>query len=1067
MAYKKIYKNLPDCLLLDSLYKKIAKSKKIDFDFFGILNYVREIVSIEASQINTLFPLFTPHDEEHHIKNLFYLSEKILGKKILNNLNIIELFLLALSFYTHDWGMSISDREKEYILTGKILHDNSEDLFIQNEHSSFLSYISKIGIKKVDNKSDEIPIEVWRNYIRETHAWRSAERIKKIIENKNIILSKVISDICIGHVIDFEYLEDETLYPTNASLIGEIVNVKAITIYLRIIDMFDFSTDRAPYILWKFISPIKDDISKIEWDKNIALQPVAFLSNIKGRIIQIDGMTKNHEVYEYLMDFKSWCEDEFRKCVDILDRMQNTKYQLDIYDTNWNIRPIGFEPILIKFEFDREKMFEIISSEIFNRDKNIFLRELLQNSIDAIRFRQEILKNKGLKSEINGLIKVNVEKKEKNIIVTWSDNGIGMDEYIIRNYLAKIGKSYYESLEFRNIDIKLDPISQFGIGILSCFMVAEKVEIETQIEPYFKPNTKGINITIFNEKNFFKIDTFNTNSEKVGTTLKIFISRDKIDEIEFNNFSVFNYLSKIANFVDYPIMIYENNLNFAILKPKTNLKLINKIFNINNYKIYILDFDNPSLRNIPKVISDKYSFFEEKKVDISTDLKLREYEGSINIIIPKNENIDFSDEPAEGRYLLNRDKINNKLEKIELDRVWAEMDITNKPYSVYRDGLLLENASKPLWYRRESFNPHLRPNVLPKPRITVNIPKSKSRSIDIARTKILNKSERWDIPIYEKYLKYIFKNIFNHILKLEEQERIYQLGRLCLFYYISIKDLIKYFSIEKIPLIFLGNNGILEFIEFKMLKDKKIYTAPENLIDEYRRLMRCNFLTGLEYSGILKKWSGGKSIITEADYVSTGINNSIDISINCLKEKYYCSSIHFIENIKNSKILTFQFIWSLRRKNFKIDFKELLLKLVEDNKELNESEINLLNENQFYGIPPAFKFPKPYEKMFSYAWRIININNNKSKFFLKTLAKIKLFEINKTLDYEKIKYLKNAIDEFPHFKSLQYEDFSNTLRVFYSIAKEFGVIKEDDIEELIPIRNEFINGTIDIEYRYV
>jgi hypothetical protein len=1067
MDYQKIYKNLPDCYLLDNLFKKITKSTKIDFDFFGILNNISEVVVLELSQINTLFPSFTPHDEKYHLKNLFYLSEKILGKKLINNLGIVELFLLALSIYCHDWGMSISIREKEYILTGNTSSNENDDLFIPDEHIFFLNYAEEQGLKKEDNnKINNVPIKIWRDYIRKTHAYRSSERIKKMLENKNFILSKAISDICIGHTVDFEYLEDDTLYPTNISIIGDIVNVKALTIYLRVIDMFDLSADRTPYILWKFISPIKDDLSKLEWDKHMALQPIAMTENKKGRLIQVDGATKDHEVYAYLMDFKNWCIEQFKKCIEILDRIQNTKYQLDIYDINWRILPIGFEPLLIKFSFDREKMFDIISTEIFNRNNRIFLRELLQNSIDAIRFRQRILKNKPSKFEIKGLIKINVEKNDNNILITWSDNGIGMDDYIVKNYLATIGKSYYKSLEFRKININMDPISEFGIGILSCFMVAEKLQIETQIDPYFKPNSKGLNITIPNKELFFRIETFNCIPEKIGTTIKVLISKDKIGEVEFNDFDVFNYLSRIANFVEFPIVISEKNMNFLILKPKTNINSIKEYLDIDNLNIYTPDFEDIIIKNLPKTISQKYSLFEEKKLDISTDLELEDYEGFISIIIPKSEDIDFSDEPAEGRCVLIRKKIKKTIEKIELERAWAEYDLNYKPYSVYRDGILLENVSEPLWYKREYFNPSLRPNVLPKPRIIVNIPKYKSKSIDIARTKILNKSERWDIPINEKYLEFTSKNIFNDILKLEPKERLYQLGRFCLFYYIKIQDLIRYFPIEKIPILFLENGGRLEFTEFGMVNDKIIYSAPENLINAYRKLLKCNLLTGEEYSGILNKWNEGKSIITEANYVSIGINNSMEISKNCLQEKYFCSSIRFIENIRNSKILTFQFIWNLKEKGkIKPDLKTVLLKVIKDPTLLSAEEIDILNQNRYYGIPESFMFPKPFEKKFAYAWRLINIKNNKSKMLLKALATIKLSEIDKSLENIKIKYLKSAINELPHFDSLYFNDFSSELRTFYSIAKEFEVINEEMIEKLIPNKSEFVNGTIEVDYK--
>lgn len=48
------------------------------------------------------------------------------------------------------------------------------------------------------------------------------------------------------------------------------------------------------------------------------------------------------------------------------------------------------------------------------------------------------------------------------------DDGIGMDEYVLGNYFSVLGKSYYNSSDFKNKGIDMPPISKFGIGILSC-----------------------------------------------------------------------------------------------------------------------------------------------------------------------------------------------------------------------------------------------------------------------------------------------------------------------------------------------------------------------------------------------------------------------------------------------------------------------------------------------------------------------------------------------------------------------------------------------------------------------
>ena len=112
----------------------------------------------------------------------------------------------------------------------------------------------------------------------------------------------------------------------------------------------------------------------------------------------------------------------------------------------------------------------------------VALRELLQNSIDACLLRQKL-------SELWGIEytpKVNVSLYTKNNVdyLRVSDNGVGMNQHIIDNYYTNVGCSYYSSREFSELMVSFKssftPISRFGIGILSCFMVCDSMEVTTR-----------------------------------------------------------------------------------------------------------------------------------------------------------------------------------------------------------------------------------------------------------------------------------------------------------------------------------------------------------------------------------------------------------------------------------------------------------------------------------------------------------------------------------------------------------------------------------------------------------
>jgi hypothetical protein len=75
--------------------------------------------------------------------------------------------------------------------------------------------------------------------------------------------------------------------------------------------------------------------------------------------------------------------------------------------------------------------------------------------------------------------RITVTEDDDGATVTVDDNGIGMDEHIVRSFFSKVGFSYYRSSEFEG---GFRPISEFGIGFLSCFMLADSIEVESKMD---------------------------------------------------------------------------------------------------------------------------------------------------------------------------------------------------------------------------------------------------------------------------------------------------------------------------------------------------------------------------------------------------------------------------------------------------------------------------------------------------------------------------------------------------------------------------------------------------------
>lgn len=68
---------------------------------------------------------------------------------------------------------------------------------------------------------------------------------------------------------------------------------------------------------------------------------------------------------------------------------------------------------------------------------------------------------------------------EEARVLCFSDNGTGMTVFETENYLLRVGTSKYSSQSFQKEYPEFVSISRFGIGILTCFLVANDIEIIT------------------------------------------------------------------------------------------------------------------------------------------------------------------------------------------------------------------------------------------------------------------------------------------------------------------------------------------------------------------------------------------------------------------------------------------------------------------------------------------------------------------------------------------------------------------------------------------------------------
>lgn len=128
------------------------------------------------------------------------------------------------------------------------------------------------------------------------------------------------------------------------------------------------------------------------------------------------------------------------------------------------------------FRVDLKGIIRLLSDNLYSSDK-VFLRELLQNAADAVDARK-----KADSSYTEGKITVTYQRNKSGAQLIFADNGIGLTKDEIHSFLSVIGQSSKRSDEVRN-----SFIGQFGIGLLSCFLVTNEIKVITRSVTEEKP----------------------------------------------------------------------------------------------------------------------------------------------------------------------------------------------------------------------------------------------------------------------------------------------------------------------------------------------------------------------------------------------------------------------------------------------------------------------------------------------------------------------------------------------------------------------------------------------------
>ena len=205
-----------------------------------------------------------------------------------------------------------------------------------------------------------------------------------------------------------------------------------------------------------------------------------------------------------------------------------------------------------ELSIETENLFPIIKKWLYS-EKDIFLRELVANSLDAITKLQKIISFGDYSGNIDPMIRITSDTDKGTLTV--SDNGLGMSREEIGKYINQIAFSGIEDFvkKYQEKDEKDQIIGFFGVGFYSSFMVSSKVEIIS------KSYQEGATAVKWSCEGTTKYSLEPAEREEVGTDVILYLDDENKDYLK--KYEIKKIISTHCQFLPVPIEFEDEKIN--------------------------------------------------------------------------------------------------------------------------------------------------------------------------------------------------------------------------------------------------------------------------------------------------------------------------------------------------------------------------------------------------------------------------------------------------------------------------------------------------------------------------
>jgi hypothetical protein len=338
---------------------------------------------------------------------------------------------------------------------------------------------------------------------RQEHAVKAVEYLKTHCDAIGIDIHEAS---CVGEVIRGHHVQSLDEITPETVLGSDVVDQRKLAACLSVADICHADASRAPRIVAEYLD--LDPESHWHWRRHLQIGGVARKNDdilVSGTIFSDDGEKT----------ILAYC-DEIRKQLNIV-KPYFRSILLPVSDVKLLLTRSS-SPVErpLSFQADMSKLLDLLINSVYS-DRNVFIREIIQNSLDACRIRMASeLQSKGYKPQIicTALYK---ERSTYPWGVRIDDNGVGMSINDFEDTVLWLGRSISSNediVELLQSGTMPPLIGVFGIGMMSCFGVAEEIMIASA-----KAGSQPFRVKI--KSIFDQIMPSQDDDDSLGTTILI------------------------------------------------------------------------------------------------------------------------------------------------------------------------------------------------------------------------------------------------------------------------------------------------------------------------------------------------------------------------------------------------------------------------------------------------------------------------------------------------------------------------------------------------------------------